>query len=568
MGRPSCRTGASYGKYPGLDHGAEGRFRLGILLTAVRLFALSAAAAAFAAVAVTPARAYEERPMRLPPAATGVSAASSQPASWLVAAEPGTPRADAIARSFGATELRVGDVYRIAGPRARAFAAALRGAGGLRYAEPNAALRRTSALDVSVAGYARGYVVAPGLVPPTPETVAIAVVDDLVDVTHPDLAGSAHQLNPGPVLGPHGTMVASAAAGAFNGAGVTGIFPSAPVLSVGLPVEITCADAANGIVAAARAGAKIINLSFGSPSDCASLFGAVQVAYASGSLVVAAAGNEFAAGNPVIYPAAYPHVLSVAALDQNLAPSGFSSENTAIDVAAPGVDIPLAIPVAFDVADGAADGVTVGSGTSFAAPIVSGAAAWLATARPDLTNGQISDVLRRSARDVAAPGYDPATGFGLIQMAAALAQPTPPRDVLEPNDGISFIDGSVFTKPDPYVWKGVGKHSLGGTADRVEDPIDVYRIRLPAHSKARIRLRALSGNPDLFVFNSTARSISDNAKILTRSRRGTKRTDSVKITNRGRRAHRYYVAIPVGGDPAKALNASYSLEFQRIALGR
>jgi subtilisin family serine protease len=534
----------------------------------MRLFALSAAAAAFTAIAVTPAQAYEERPMRLPSTGTGASAASSEPATWLVAAEPGLSRADAIARRFGATELRAGDVYRVARPRARAFAAALRGAGGLRYAEPNAALRRTSALDATPTGYARGYIVAPGLAPPAPGAASIAVIDDLVDVGHPDLAASTRQLNPGPVLGPHGTMVASAAAGAFNGVGVVGIFPSAPLLSFGLPPDITCADAANGIVAAARAGAKIINLSFGSPSDCASLFGTVQIAYASGSLVVAAAGNEFAAGNPVIYPAAYPHVLSVAALDPNLAASGFSSENTAVDVAAPGVNIPLAIPGAFDVSDGAADGVTLGSGTSFAAPIVAGAAAWLATARPDLSNGQISDVLRRSARDVVTPGYDPASGFGLIQMAGALLQPKPQADVLEPNDGISFINGSVFTKPDPYVWRGAGRRALGGTADRVEDPIDVYRIRLPGRSRARIRLRALTGNPDLFVFGSTARSVSDNSKILTRSRRGTKLTESVKVTNRGRRARRFYVAIPVGDDAAKALNASYRLEFQRIKLGR
>jgi hypothetical protein len=210
----------------------------------------------------------------------------------------------------------------------------------------------------------------------------------------------------------------------------------------------------------------------------------------------------------------------------------------------------------------------LGTGTSFAAPIVAGAAAWLATARPDLSNGQISDVLRRSARDVATPGYDPASGFGLIQMAGALAQPTPARDVLEPNDGISFIDGSVFTKPDPYVWRGAGRRGLGGTADRVEDPIDVYRIRLPARSRARIRLRALSGNPDLFVFGPTAKSVSENSKILTRSRRGTKRTDSVKVTNRGRRARRFYVVIPVGDDAAKALTAAYRLEFQRIRFGR
>jgi hypothetical protein len=533
----------------------------------MRLSAASAAVAVVAAIAVTPAQAYDERPMRLPSTGAGASAASSEPPTWLIAAEPGTPRADAIARRFGATKLRLGDVYKVARPRARAFAATLRAAGGLRYAEPNAPLERTSALDSTPEAYARGYVVAPGLAPPAPGTAAIAVIDDLVDVTHPDLAANARQFNPGPVLGPHGTMVASAAAGAFNGSGVVGVFPSVPVLSVGLPLDITCADAANGVIAAARAGAKIINLSFGSPSDCASLFGTVQVAYAAGSLVVAAAGNEFAAGNPVIYPAAYPHVLSVAALAPDLAPSGFSSENTAIDVAAPGVNIPLAIPGAFDTQDGAVDGVTVASGTSFAAPIVAGAAAWLATARPDLSNGQLSDVLRRSARDVAAQGYDPAVGYGLIQMAGALVQPTPAPDVLEPNDGISFIDGSVFAKADPYIWRGAGKRSLGGTADRVEDPIDVYRIRLPARSRARVRLRALFGNPDLVIFRSNARSVGDSTKILTRSRRATKRTDSVKIANRGRRARRFYIVVPLGKD-AGALNASYRLEFQRVKLGR
>ena len=530
--------------------------------------AVLAAVAALAATAVAPAQAYEERPMRLPATGSGASAASSEPPTWLVAAERGTPQLDAIARRFGATQLRVGDVFRIARPRARAFAAALRAAGGLRFAEPNVTLTRSSALDVAPGGYARGYIVAPGLAPPAPGTVAIAVVDDRVDVSHPDVAANARQLNPGPVLGPHGTMVASAAAGAFNGVGTVGIFPSAPVLSVGLPVDITCADAANGIVAAARAGAKIINLSFGSPNDCAALFGTVQVAYAGGSLVVAAAGNEFAAGNPVIYPAAYPHVLSVAALEPNLAPSGFSSENTAVDVAAPGVNVPLSIPGAFDTEDGAVDGVTLASGTSFAAPMVAGAAAWLATARPDLTNGQLADVLRRSARDVGAGGYDPAAGFGLIQMAGALAQPTPEPDVLEPNDGISLIDGSVFAKADPYLWRGGRRESLNGTADRVEDPIDVYRIRLPARAKARVRLRALFGNPDLYVLRGNAKTVSDTRRIVARSRRGTRRTDSVKITNRGRTARRFYVAIPVGNDAAGSLNAAYRLEFQRIKFTR
>jgi len=512
----------------------------------------------------SPAQAYDERPMHLPATGgPGAAAASAEPSTWLVAALPaGAARAAAIAPRFGARKLATGAVYRVATARARAFAAALRGVGALRYAEANVALTRQSALDATPAGYARGYVVDPALTPPAPGAVTIAVIDDLADITHPDLAGHTTQLNPGPILAPHGTEVASAAAGALNAFGVVGVFPGASVLSVGLPLKITCADAANGIIAAARAGAKVINLSIGSPGDCTTLFGAVQIAFARGILVVAASGNEFAEGNPVIYPAAYPHVLSVASLNPSLAPSFFSTSNAAVDVAAPGVGIPVARPGAFDTEDGVLDGVTLASGTSFAAPIVSGAAAWLATARPDLTNGQLADALRRSARDVASPGYDTNTGFGLVNLGAALALPAPARDVLEPNDGITFVNGSVFTRPDPYIWTGSAKRTLGGSADRVEDPFDVYRIRLPKRSRAQIRLRPVFGNPDLFIFRGSARTIDETENILTRSRRTGKRTDSVTIRNPGRSARRFYVAIDLGA--GADLNASYNLQFQRL----
>ncbi len=120
-------------------------------------------------------------------------------------------------------------------------------------------------------------------------------------------------------------------------------------------------------------------------------------------------------------------MLTVAATDQTGSVASFSSRSRWVDLAAPGANIP--------VADAATGGWTAADGTSFATPIVSGAAAWLWTARPELDAGQVSEILRRSSRDIDLPGRDAASGFGLVDVGAALAAPTPVRDGGEPNDG-------------------------------------------------------------------------------------------------------------------------------------
>ena len=500
--------------------------------------------------------ALDELPMRLPAASSTKRLAAAQPSSWLVGARR-TAATARIARAHGARRLKQKTVFQLPAARARAFAAELRRAGSLTYAEPNVRRRRSSAFDVTPQGYARNAIVEPGLNPAPPGNATIVVIDDLVDNTHPDLT-HVRQQNPGPVLGPHGTMVASAAAGQLNGGGVFGVFPSAPVLSFGMPAEFTCDDSADAIVAASRVGARIINLSYGGAA-CQAEFEAVQIAYAAGSLVVAAAGNEFASGNPVVYPAAYPHVLSVAALGLDGQASDFSSENAAIDVAAPGVDVPVAIPTAYD-----ADGVTQASGTSFSSPMVAGAAAWLATVRPNLSNGQLADVLRRSAVDVGKPGYDAGTGFGLVKMGRALAFPTPSRDPYEPNDAIFFVNGTAFAKPDPFVWRGKGKRRLKGTVDRVEDPVDVYRIKVPRRTRFAARLRPRFGDPDLFVYRGSAKSTSDTSKRLARSTRGTRKIDRVKLVNKTGRARTLYVVVDVDDEKSGTLDSAYQLEFQRL----
>ena len=212
-------------------------------------------------------------------------------------------------------------------------------------------------------------------------------------------------------------------------------------------------------------------------------------------MVVAAAGNEFEEGNPVSFPAAWPHVLSVAATDQQNESSYFSSANASIDVAAPGENIPLAIPGALDTTDGTQDGVTLASGTSFAAPIVAGAVAWLRSARPDIT--------QRAGRRPPAPHGDrhrparagtgtPATASSTSE--ASLAAPAPEGDPLEPNDSIAEIDGTVFQGADDPVWSGGARKRIPASVDSVEDPIDVYRVRIPARTRWKALVRPLTAD--------------------------------------------------------------------------
>jgi subtilisin family serine protease len=391
--------------------------------------------------------------------------------------------------------------------------------------------------------------------------VPIGIVDDLVDTTVPDVSqakivkGSATKQ----VLDAHGTEVASVAAGQANGAGVIGIMPGAPILSYGLKT-LSCSEVTDGILAVAEAGAQVLNLSLGTIDDCFLLRLAVADAFASRTLVVAASGNEFAHGNPVVYPAAYPHVLSVGALDLDLQPSYFSTSNAALDLAAPGQSIPVAVPPAMD-RDGNPDGVTRADGTSFAAPIVSGVASWLIAARPNLAPGQYSDLLRHSAKDLGKPGWDADTGFGLVNLEGALQAPTPPLDRYEPNDGITFVDGTAYSKPDPYVWRGGAPRTITASVDAVEDPVDVYRIRIGAHRRAKITLKPSQGNADLSVYPGSAKGLQD--RPLARSRRPGTQSDIVHVTNTSNAGGVFYVAVLAPSIKSRSFDAPYALSIAR-----
>ncbi|MEU9098864.1 type VII secretion-associated serine protease mycosin [Streptomyces sp. NPDC048361] len=270
--------------------------------------------------------------------------------------------------------------------------------------------------------------------------ITVAVLDTGVDGSHPDLAG---QVLPGEDLigfgagqgsrdwARHGTAMAGIIAGHGHGAGdrsgVLGIAPEAKILPVRVILESTDparkqareskgGALAEGIRWAADHGADVINLSLGDDSASAhpepAEDAAIQYALGKGAVVVASAGNGGDQGDHISYPAAYPGVIAVAAVDKYGTHASFSTRHWYATVSAPGVDVVIADPDRK---------YYEGWGTSAASAFVSGAVALVRSADPGLSPAQIKKLLEDTARDAPEGGRDDAHGYGLIDPAAALA---------------------------------------------------------------------------------------------------------------------------------------------------
>jgi hypothetical protein len=358
--------------------------------------------------------------------------------------------------------------------------------------------------------------------PPGPG-VQISIVDSGVDPNNPEFAGRPNTtfLNDQTVNGRdeyHGTAVASIAAAPENGAGLIGVYPQAVLQAWDASPTFSVLDsvASQGILAAAQQCPGVINLSWGSARRDSQIEEAILTAVHQGCLVVAASGNSGEQGSPVTYPAAYPHVLTVGATDPNDQVTSFSTVSATMDLAAPGIDMVGAVP-----ASRAPSGYLPGlSGTSFAAPIVTAAAAWVWTARPDLDVTQIFELMRASARDIGAPGFDTASGYGLLDIPAALAAPAPARDPSEPNDDVDQVaPGRLFQLGNPWLTTSNKQSSrIAGRLDDNDDPRDLYRIWVPPNKVVRVSV-AGSGDATARIWGPKTFSIDES---LTERRRDLK----------------------------------------------
>ncbi len=233
-------------------------------------------------------------------------------------------------------------------------------------------------------------------------------VDEYDAVNNTAGAGSAFD-----VIG-HGTFVAGVAAQCTgNGVGGAGMAPSASVMPIAVFADdgfATSAWIARGIDWARTHGARIINLSLGSNNCTTSdpaLADAIRAATAQGILVVGASGND---GGPVCFPASMPEVIAVGAVDRSRTRASFSNQGTGLDLTAPGVDI---------LQEDISGGYSLGDGTSFAAPHVSGALALLLATGKNAADAAL--LIRCTAQDRGPAGFDNAHGHGLLDAAAAVA---------------------------------------------------------------------------------------------------------------------------------------------------
>lgn len=281
----------------------------------------------------------------------------------------------------------------------------------------------------------------------TGKGVLIAIIDTGIDLDHPDLVGKVSRkgrdfIGAGPPddEAGHGTHVAGiAAAVTGNGIGVAGVAPRARILPLRVcahncdPDEVT-----EAIRYAADMGAEVINLSLGIHPILAPILAerfhddAIDYAWSKGSVVVAAAGNNTM---PLCsHPANVPQVICVGGLSRDGLRSPTSDGDATGEVTfvvapggrpTPAVCSEMILSTVIDPDDDAVDpckveaGYEYASGTSMAAPFVSGVAALLSS--QGLTNDEIVERITSTASDLGPVGRDALFGYGLVDAHAAVS---------------------------------------------------------------------------------------------------------------------------------------------------
>lgn len=295
------------------------------------------------------------------------------------------------------------------------------------------------------------------LAPAAANPIIVAVIDSGLDYYHPDLAQQSIWANSGESangtdddgngyvddvigwnfidndnnpwdLAGHGTHVSGLIAHINPGARVM------PLRVLNFMGRGRSTGIAEAIYYATKHGARIINLSLGGQEISRTEERAIDYAHANNVLVIVAAGNEGIEATEY-GPAGLDNVITVGATGEDDKRASFSNWGPTLDISAPGIDVVSlrARYTDFTLIAGAADYAAGdgflgeqakfyrATGTSFAAPIVTGIASLLISQNPQLSADDVKRVLLQNARDAETPGVDQYTGYGIIDARAALA---------------------------------------------------------------------------------------------------------------------------------------------------
>jgi serine protease len=323
-------------------------------------------------------------------------------------------------------------------------------------------------------------------------SITVAIVDEGVELTHPDLAANIW-VNPGEIAGnsidddnngyvddvngfdvanndnnpnpttsafTHGTMVAGmASARSNNGLGIASIGYSVKIIAIQGSVNAGIMSYGyDGIIYAVAAKAKVINCSWGGTVSSVTGQNVIDYAYNSGCIIVASAGN---AGNSTPeYPAAYNHVIAVSSTGSGDAKSSWSSYGSYVDLSAPGEGV-------YTTMVGGGYGYT--NGTSFSSPMVAGLCGLMLSLNPTLTEADVENCLKTNTDniDTQNPSYIGQLGSGRInadkamQCVAATLLLKPTTDFIAnfttvtAGGKVTFTDKTIHN-PTSWTWTFTG----------------------------------------------------------------------------------------------------------------
>ena len=247
--------------------------------------------------------------------------------------------------------------------------------------------------------------------------VVIAILDTGVDSNHEDLAANIvpgwnsynNNSTTADVSG-HGTAVAgTAAAVSNNGVGVASVCWSCRIMPIrvsDMTGYATYSSIASGLTWAADHGARVANISY-IVSDSSAVTSAAQYFQGKGGVVTSSAGNYSTFSNSPDNP----YILTVSATDYFDVIYSYSNTGKNIDVAAPGDSFSTQM----------GGGYVSTGGTSYSAPIVAGVAALIMSINPQLSGDQVQNIVKQSADDLGAAGWDPIYGMGRVNAARAVS---------------------------------------------------------------------------------------------------------------------------------------------------